>query len=64
MTGSQGVCNILKNFLTSVFTGEDKINLALPDQICHTDIESLIIRPNVIEFMFPVTRMRKFEAIR
>ena len=53
MTGSQGVCNILKNFLTSVFTGEDKINLALPDQICHTDIESLIIRPNVIEFMFP-----------
>ena len=22
------------------------------------------VRPNVIEFMFPVTRMRKFEAIR
>ena len=38
--------------------------LFIGESVLYTELQNLVafIRPTVIEFMFPVTRMREFEA--
>ena len=43
VSDSQGMCNILNNFFTSVFTDEDTTDIPIPEQICNVDIDSLTV---------------------
>ena len=40
---SQGMCNILNSFFSSVFTAEDTTNIPVPQNMCNVDIKSFVV---------------------
>ena len=49
MAGSQGMCNDLNGFFTSVFTTEDLDNLPSTTPLCYSKIGSLIITEKMVK---------------
>ena len=43
VSDSQGLCNILNTFFSSVFTNEDTTNIPVPQQMCDANISSFVV---------------------
>ena len=53
---TQGMCNILNSFFSSVFTNEDTSNIPTPKQTCNIEIETLTVTEEAFKKRLSITK--------